>query len=264
MILRPVSESDSPIPVVLVVLDDRSEESFHVQWLGVRSQVAAYARRSLRNNADAEDLCQVVALRAFRGYARFRGESGFLTWVMTIAQREAARLAARRAQLAARELPIDEADPPASAASDDAQADRVAANDGAWLRHAIDIAVQSDELSTAEARVLRARLDAADLTWERIGGTLGLTANTCAVLHCRAVVKLRVALFCHHTDVLGGPAVIAVAALRARKDPVEPLTDAEAEIFRRIVLDRQSGSRPRNWQSLLRAACGKVMRHLAL
>lgn len=48
-------------------------------------RIVAAAHRMLRNTADAEDIAQETFIRAYRGLARFRGESSLASWLYCIA-----------------------------------------------------------------------------------------------------------------------------------------------------------------------------------
>lgn len=50
-----------------------------------RDRIQALAGRFLRNHADAEEIAQDTFIRAYRGLARFRGESSLATWLYRIA-----------------------------------------------------------------------------------------------------------------------------------------------------------------------------------
>ncbi len=233
-------------------------DRFAEKWIAARPHVVAYARFAMRNAADAEDLGQAVAIRAWRGYVTFRGESTFLTWVMAIATREAARLAAHRLRRDEREVPLDrhgetvtDADPP--------HADPPSTD---WLPALAEQARTRGDLNPTEYAVVRARLALPGRTWDEIGTTLDLPGSRCAVAHCRAVVKLRVALFLHHPELLGGEDALRHAMEQAARVPHDPLTEAEADVFGRAVLERRSDHRRRNWPTLLRSACTKVVGHL--
>ena len=83
--------------------------------------------------------------------------------------------------------------------------------------------------------------------------------------HCRAIPKLRVFLFVQRPDLLGGHECIAQAFARAlvgNRD--RPLTADEAQAFRRVVLEQQTGSRRVGWRQALRAACDRVIKELPL
>lgn len=49
------------------------------------NRVLSLVRSSMNNNQDAEDIAQVTFIRAHRGLATFRGESGLSTWLSRIA-----------------------------------------------------------------------------------------------------------------------------------------------------------------------------------
>ncbi|MER6251898.1 sigma-70 family RNA polymerase sigma factor [Streptomyces sp. NPDC001584] len=244
---------------------ERVDAHFAREWAAVQRQLLAYARWATGSREEAEDLVQAVAVRAWRGFAHFRGDAAFLTWTMAIARREAARAGARRQRLRTREAPLP-LDPPWAAEAVEAATPGPAAGraEGGRLAAAAQGAHDRGEVNATELAVLLARLRRPDSTWAQLGDELGLPASRCAVAHCRGVVKLRVALFLHHPELLGTPEELSAAAeraaLRARS---EPLTPGEADTFRRMVLDRSPGHRPRNWAALLRGGCAKVAEELA-
>lgn len=231
-------------------------EVFEPLWTEVRPYVAAYCRRMTRDASDADDLCQAVAVRAWRGSETFRGDCAFLTWVMFIAQREAARLAVRRSWTGLHELPfgpgLADISDPVSVAD---QAVRAA--DHGWLRAVAAEARAVGELGETEYRAVSARLDHPGHTWQRIGDLLGLGPSTCAVAYSRALGKLRVVLLMRYQSRLGGRAALERAMARA------DLTRTEAGAFRAVVLDRRQGFRAPGSQSALRDACAKVARYLS-
>ncbi|WP_327046602.1 hypothetical protein OG320_01485 [Microbispora sp. NBC_01189] len=231
------------------------DSTFEAAWGQVSAQVAAYCGRVTDDPADAADLIQRVAIRAWRGHASFRGDAAYLTWVMAIARREAARQAARKSRITAREIPlagIDQAESPAGPGME-----------RSWLPTLIKEARLAGAISEVESRVLTARLSGPEAGWAEIGGLTGMTATAAAVTHCRAVPKLRVFLFRSRSDLIGGHPALAAAFERTRRARGgEALTPAEAEVFEAVVLDERASYRPRGWQTVLRGACGKVAKHL--
>jgi RNA polymerase sigma-70 factor, ECF subfamily len=75
--------------------------------------------RLLGDRGEAEDVAQDVMLRAWRGIARFRGQSSYFTWLYRIAVNEANRALEKRARRPA-SVPLgpDELQLPAPAADD--------------------------------------------------------------------------------------------------------------------------------------------------
>jgi len=83
--------------------------------LVARYQVPVYrvVRGVLGSPSESEDVAQEVFLKAYANLAKFRGESGFFTWLYRIAVNEALRARKRRAFANADALPEVEAPPPA-------------------------------------------------------------------------------------------------------------------------------------------------------
>jgi len=232
------------------------EINFGNAWNAIALQVSARCRQLTRNSHDAEDLYQRTAIRAWRGRASFRGNSSYLTWVMRILDREAARLGAQRDLLARREIMLGprHADAPSTAQSP-AAGERPEAG---WLSAALTDALACGAISAAEHRVMAERLANQDASWPDIATRLGMTPTACAVAHSRAVPKLRVFLFTSRPALLGGDAAIKAGFAQASKDRAAPLTRLEAEAFDQVVVRRRPGYRRRGSQAALRGACAKV------
>lgn len=234
-----------------------SVTGFEDTWRPVQQQVAVMCRAQARNGLDADDLYQCVMIRAWRGHDGFRGDSAYLTWVRRIIIREAGRMAAARETELRRRVA---ADPPESDPRDTvawaAGPGWTAPPDG--FACVLDQAVRTGAVNAAEHAVLTARLRHPGDTWEQLAARLALTATACAVTHCRAVPKLRVFLFLHRPDILGGPDAIAAAFTRAGRR----LTTAEAAAFTSLVLQGRADYRRRGWQTALRGACATVAEEL--
>lgn len=215
--------------------------------------------------ADAEDLCQTVAIRAWGGFATFRGDSSFLTWVMSIAEREAARLGAKLVRTRTREtgwdaVPAEQVTRAVATAATERETGRTYAD---WLPMLAKVAHGAGFLGELEYRSVAGRLAHPGTGWDELAERLGSTPGACAAAHCRALPKLRVFLFLRDPGRLGGPSALA-EAYQAACSPTasDPLTASEAEAFRLMVLARRTDYRKRGWQAALRAACTKVARHI--
>ncbi len=225
-------------------------------WNPVSRQVSARCRQLTRDNHDAEDLYQRTAIRAWRGHASFRGSSSYLTWVMRIVDREAARLGAQRERLARRETGLD-----LSHADKQLTAESQTCGDHpetGWLRIALADALDLGAISPAEQQVMAERLARPDESWLDIAARLAMTPTACAVTHSRAVPKLRVFLFTSRPALIGGDVAIAEAFAQASRDRSAPLTEFETEAFEQLVIRRRPGYRRRGSQAALRGACAKV------
>ncbi|MGW1963750.1 sigma-70 family RNA polymerase sigma factor [Streptomyces sp. NPDC001935] len=236
-----------------------SQREFALAWSEARLVVGAYCRRATRNREDAEDLFQRVALRAWRGYPSFRGDAQFLTWVMAIARREAARLAVEAAEERARRAGWDDAAATLLVAEPD-----TSAADTSWLGAAVLEARQAGVLGELEFEVVRHRLLRPEDGWERLAERLGVGAVNCAVAHTRAVPKLRVFLLLGRPERFGGVAALSAACAAAAVQEADPLSPAEEAAFRALVLRERPGYRARGWRSALRGACAKVVEHLGM
>ncbi len=249
-------------------VEEASREEFTKLWMQVRPQLVALCRRSFRDSSDGDDLLGKVAMRAWRGFATFRGESSFSTWVITIARREIARAHAREDARQQREFSLElvaETAPerlPSHPSPTDSPSGVPTRHDA--LKSLVRKAVVDDDLSKTEAAVVLARMAQPSANWNELGAQLGMDGTTCAVAHCRAIPKLRVFLFLRHANFLGGTDAIEEAFRAAQDDAREPLSQAEAETFRTLILERRTAYRKPGWRLALRAACGKVVKKLPL
>ena len=83
-----VSESRDEAQIIASILAGNTQE-FHDLIRPYERSVYLMALSLLHNEADAEDAAQEAFLKAFRNLARFRGESKFSTWLISIALNEA-------------------------------------------------------------------------------------------------------------------------------------------------------------------------------
>jgi RNA polymerase sigma-70 factor (ECF subfamily) len=77
-----------------IVEGDREAYARFVDEYGPRVQ--RLVRRTVRREADGEDLMQEIFLDLYRGLARFRGESSLATWVYRVALNHCCKHRARR------------------------------------------------------------------------------------------------------------------------------------------------------------------------
>ncbi len=83
-----ISESRDEAQIIASILAGNTHE-FHELIRPHERSVYAMALSLLRNEADAEEAAQEAFLKAFRNLHRFRGESKFSTWLISIALNEA-------------------------------------------------------------------------------------------------------------------------------------------------------------------------------
>lgn len=82
-VLAPVSES--ALDALLVQRFNAGDESaFDEIVMRYRDRIFSIAISLLRNRADAEEITQDALVRAYRGLARFRGDSSLATWIHRI------------------------------------------------------------------------------------------------------------------------------------------------------------------------------------
>jgi RNA polymerase sigma factor (sigma-70 family) len=238
-----------------------TDEEFAQQWRAVASQVTRTCRYALSDSALCADVAQQVAIRAWRGAATFRGDCPFSLWVLRITRNEINRALRRLARQRLRETPLDslpEASPQLAATEAPAEPPLTATS----FPRLVASAAATGELTAAEARCVLERLERPQASWDEIGALFGITGAHCAVLHCRAIPKLRAYLLMNHRDQIAPGVMIEEAVRRAARDSKQPLTAAEEATFRQIVLRRDARPTERRNLGALRTACGKVIRHL--
>ena len=238
-----------------------TDQEFAEEWRAVLPQVTRACRYAFSDPALSADVAQQVAVRAWRGALSFRGDCPFNLWVLKITRNEINRAIRRLTRQRVRETPLDslpEASPQL-AATDTVPEPALAA---ASLPRLVANAGASGELTAAEARCVLEKLERPQASWDEIGVLFGISGAHCAVLHCRAIPKLRAYLLMHHRDQIAPGALIEEAVRLAARDSRQPLTATEEATFRTIVLERNERPEERRNLSALRAACAKVIRHL--
>ena len=238
-------------------------EEFEAQWQSASRQVERACLYALSDPELSADVVQQIAIRAWRGAATFRGDCPFKLWVLKIARNEINRAIQRLARRRFRELPLEalpESSPKLVGAPAAKEEEEV--SPGNFMQSLIPHAVESGALSQLESQCVLERLKSSDASWDQIGAALGIAGSHCAVLHCRAIPKLRAYLFVNHRDQIAARSAILDALRNAASDPKQPLTRAEEDVFRRVVLEKSQGPSTERNVTTLRAACGKIIRYL--
>jgi len=230
-------------------------------WRDALPRVFAYCRRALRDEHAAADVVQRVAVRAWRGFGSFRGEAPFEAWAMKIARRELDRHFAARQRLDRHEVLVGGDELPmleVAEHSTDVRPESTLEGDMATL---IPLALRLEAITPEQGQVLLLRLAEGEPTWLEVGKAMNRTAADVAVLHWRAIDKLRVFLFLHCPERVGGRAAME-RLLAAPTSARDRLTAREEEVFRHLVLGQRLDLRKSGWRSALNAACAKVARGL--
>ena len=179
-------------------------------------------------------------------------------WVLGIARKESIRRLSRKplptVSLTDKEgktIDVPATEPVPSEPADD------------WLSKAVDAAMAAGHLSEQEKAVLTAATDGPRPNWPAVGASLGWKPARCAVVCFRAIGKLRVFLFLHRPQFLGGSKRIAAAFDDARRlSGPAGLTAEQAHVFQRMVIAGDHGYRTVGWRSHLAEACARVVRFL--
>jgi len=242
---------------------------FESLFMEDRQILLSFCRRHTDNLQQAEDLFQIVSVKAWRGFKSFRRECKFRTWILKIAQREAAR---RRPG-----LPKPSASRPIKLCSLDAMLEvnsghpavavNAEAKDGGSLspgvlRSVIPQALAEGRLKEAEAQVLLLRLDHPDKKLAELAPALGMTHLNIATIHHRALPKVLAYLLTDFSRFFGSLNLLRQAFERARSYLKDPLTEKEALVFENSVLLHRQGWRIKGHETSLRSSCAKVARFL--
>jgi RNA polymerase sigma-70 factor (ECF subfamily) len=142
-----------------------------------RTAVYRAALTVLRSHADAEDAAQDAFVSAYRHLARFRGDSAFRTWLLTIAWREAINrrrgLAAMWRRLVDRPVREGAEDVLDSTPSTDRTPEQLA--DDRELRRQIRAAIDA---LTPKLRDTLLLAQSGDYSYDEIGAMLGAPVGT--------------------------------------------------------------------------------------
>lgn len=234
-----------------------------------RQVLLSFCRIHTDNLQHAEDLFQIVALKAWRGFKSFRRECKFRTWLMKIAQREAARrqpgLPSPSAERPIRLCSLDamlEVNPGHPVVSVNAEAGDGGGLSPGVLRAVIPQAVAEGSLKDAEAQVLLLRLDNPEKTLAELAPALGMTHLNFATIQHRALPKVLAYLLTDFSRFFGSLNLLRQAFEHARSCTKSPLTEKEALVFENVALRHLHGWSIKGYDTSLRSACAKVARFL--
>ena len=190
-----VSRQEALLDAALVCRFNAGDQAAFVEIVSrYRGKMFSIALRHLRNHADAEEIAQDTFIRAYRGLARFRGDSSLASWLHRIAfnlSRNRSRYFFRRHRHET--LSFD------CALSDDGKAtiaDLVTSDVPDPAREAANreffahVTVCMEKLSAHQREILTLR-NLLDYTYEEIAVTLGLSRSTVKSRITRARKNLR-------------------------------------------------------------------------
>jgi len=163
--------------------------------LVVRHQSAVYrtALAALRMPQDAEDVAQDAFVRAWSNLPRFRGDSSFKTWLLTITWNQAMSRRRSLARWIGRTLAIDETAEPA----DGGRSPQLAVEDADLQRRAQE-AIQALSPTLRDALLLA---QSGDYGYEEIGAMLRVPVGTVKWRVSEARRKVRLELVkCGYVD----------------------------------------------------------------
>lgn len=226
---------------------------FEEAWALVAGRVKAYCLKLARNAEIADVAYAATASRAWRGFANFRGDSSFQTFVTTIAQREVYRELRnqKRWRAVASHVLGDDTERvcdsrPEAGTSPSRLVD--------WS-NAIEPATALGYLSASQASVLSMRFRRPSASWAQLGTDLGIDASSAAVHHCRGIQCLRVYAIINEPTLVGGVDVLRDALEIASKE----LTVHETRVFEKVVFRVSPTPLPPSRVGReLRAICSRV------
>ena len=233
--------------------------TFEESWEQVVNRVSLYCRWIADNEDQADEIFQRTAIRVWKNYASFRYQSSFLTWVLVIARNEANRFYSQQTRYSSKEISLDENEFDIQDENFNCWADG-AGFPNFSLFHLTEIlkdAVHREVITSVEFQVVLFRIQQPNSTWDELSCLLNIPTATCAVHHYRSVIKLRVFLFTHYPQLLGGLETIQ----EAFDCTMSSLNQAEREAFKNIVLEKKRYKKA-GWRKVLRSACSKVINNL--
>ena len=188
-----VSRQEALLDAALVCRFNAGDQAAFVEIVSrYRGKMFSIALRHLRNHADAEEIAQDTFIRAYRGLARFRGDSSLASWLHRIAfnlARNRYRYFFRRHETLSFDCALSD-DSTATIAdlvtSDVPDPAREAAN-REFFAH---VTVCMEKLSAHQREILTLR-NLLHYSYEEIAATLGLSRGTVKSRITRARKNLR-------------------------------------------------------------------------
>lgn len=143
-------------------------------------QVYSYALSLAKNRVDAEDIAQTAFYKAMTTESKFRGESGELTWLCSIARNAFIDRKRRESKEGTEPLPDNELPSDFHVEMENALADR----DDAFRIHTVLHALPEPYKEVFTLRVF------GELPYDRIGKLFGKSENWARVTYHRAKLKI--------------------------------------------------------------------------
>lgn len=228
----------------------------------IMPQLALLCRRMGGNADRGDEILQRTYVRALANLDGYRGDASLMTWASTIARGERDRLFAQEIAEGRKRAPVSVDGLGEVMVESPSTGGR--RQKAAMFADAARTAATTGQLRDAEAKVVLARLEQPSARWEDIGELYSLSADACAHAHCRAILSLRVYMFTHRPDLLGGMQEIEAAFHQAASAAEDPLTPDERMAFSQIIVKGARGYSRRGWREELRSACLKVSRRLEI
>jgi RNA polymerase sigma factor (sigma-70 family) len=229
----------------------------------VRPDILRSCTRDLNDYHLAEDVTQIVGWRASSGYETLRDRQAFRAWVFKIKAREVLRAldkVSRRREildpggLVERALESQQQNRDSGRIPGEASEQK--------LDQVILDAISHAAISQSEAEILQAKTSEQGESWKQIAARLNISPTSCATIHCRAMPKLLHFILEYCPELVGGRERIQRIFQDFVQAPPHLLTPAEAETFRRVIIERDRSYRRRGWRGALRSACNKLARYL--
>lgn len=268
---------------------------FEVNWKKHQSQIKKFCYRLTKDNEDANDLLQEVAIKAYLGYKHFGEQSSFISWLFTITQNtfytnykiklkkiksleEYTRNSLEANTLIGNDYKSIEEQEIRITRNLDNQTQKSESMEENLIKEKIwggDLSIQNKYLfeemlksnwvntskpflNNQDYEIIRLKLENPESTTKELAQLIGISPTNFDVRFCRLSSNIRSYCFLNKPDLFGGIKKIKQKLSEAQIKIPPLLNDIEFELFNSYVIENVYKIAPNGWREILREACNKM------
>jgi RNA polymerase sigma factor (sigma-70 family) len=271
--------------------------TFEMNWKKYQSQIKTFCYRLTKDNEEANDLLQEVAIKAYLGYKNFGEQSSFISWTFKITQntfytsyRKNLKNTEMLKEFNQHSLEVDvlsdngynllEEQEITITKSNINKTQKPESKEEYLISEKIwgsDLSIQNQYLfremfksiwvntkkpfiNNQDYEIIRLKLENPKSTTKELAALIGISPSNFDVKYSRLCSNLRSYCFLNRPEIFGGMRRIEQKLSEAQKKIPPLLNDIEFELFNSYIIKKKYNITPNGWREILREACNKMFK----